>query len=401
MDKKTILLAYSGGLDTSAIIPWLIDTYDAEVIAYCSDLGNAPDGEWLAKRAKELGAKEFIFEDLKEALTKDYVFPAIRAGAIYQDDYLLGTALGRPLIAERIAALAKEYHAFAIAHGATGKGNDQIRFERAWAYLVPEIEIIAPWKIWDFTGRSDLVAYLNAKGFDAYDNETRYSEDVNLLHRSCEGGILEELEKPFDADEVYKWTKPQDACTNDALTISVQFIEGIPTAIDGKALSPATLLAALNAIGGEHGIGVADLVEERTNGIKSRGIYETPGGTILHKCGKVLKHLCWDRPTLKIASQISTEYADLVYDGLWHSDARKAMDAFFGEAAKVLTGTISLQLQNGHIVITGRESPFSLYGKELVSFEEDEHGLNKAAHGFCRTLSFRQSQCGKRNSTMT
>ncbi len=398
MEKRTIVLAYSGGLDTSAIIPWLIEEYDAEIIAYCSDLGNSPKESWLKSRAIELGAKEFIFEDLKEELTKDYVFPAIRAGAIYQDDYLLGTALGRPLIAERIAKIAKENNAYAIAHGATGKGNDQIRFERAWAYLVPEIKVIAPWKIWDYKGRTDLTNYLKDRGYDLSSEETTYSIDVNLLHRSCEGGILEDVEKEYNPDEIYEWTTPPAKCTNGAVSLTIEFEKGIPTLLNGVSMSPANMLEELNTIGGKHGIGIADLVEERTNGIKSRGIYETPGGTLLHHTCRILKHLCWDRPTLNIAAQLGREYADLVYDGLWHSDARKSIDAFFGQAAKVLTGKIGLKLQNGHIYITERASKYSLYGKELVSFEHDEFGLNAASHGFCRTLSYRQWQCGKRST---
>ena len=398
MEKQTIILAYSGGLDTSAIIPWLLENYDAKIVAYCSDLGNAPDAEWLEKRAMELGAAEFIFEDLKEELVGDYVFPAIRAGAIYQDDYLLGTALGRPLIAERIAKLAKERSAVAIVHGATGKGNDQIRFERAWAYLIPEIDIIAPWKIWDFTGRSDLIAYLESKGFDANSKESRFSIDVNLLHKSTEGDVLEDPEKEYDPKDVYEWTTTPDVTSDTATDVSIEFECGIPVGLDGKKLSPATILTTLNEIGGKHGIGIADLVEERTNGVKSRGIYETPGGTILHKVVKVLKHLCWDRPTLSVGSTLSKEYADIVYDGMWHSDARAAIDAFFVKASEVLTGVVKIKLQNGHIIITGRHSPFSLYSGKLVSFEEDEYGLNKASAGFCKTLGFRQMQCGKRNN---
>jgi len=397
MDSKTIVLAYSGGLDTSAIIPWLIDEYGAEVIAYCSDLGNAPDEGWLARRAKELGAKEFIFEDLKEELTRDYVFPAVRAGAIYQEAYLLGTALGRPLIAERIAKIAKEKGAWAVAHGCTGKGNDQIRFELAWAYLIPEVKIIAPWKIWNYKGRSDLMGYLKSKGFDAGGASSVYSVDVNLLHRSCEGEILEEIDEEFDPNKIYEWTKPHTHCVSEPTKVSIDFTQGIPTGLDGQELSSAAILAKLNEIGGEHGIGVADLVEERTNGIKCRGIYETPGGTILHYASRVLKHVCWDRNVLDVSSQLGRKYADLVYDGLWHSDARKAIEAYFEEAGKVLTGTIDLKLQNGHIFITGRHAPFSLYGKELVSFEDDEFDLNGASNGFCRTLSFRQWQAGKRN----
>ncbi len=401
MEKKTIVLAYSGGLDTSAIIPWLKERYDAEVVAYCSDLGNAPDAKWLERRAYDLGASEFIFEDLKEELVAGYVFPAIRAGAIYQDDYLLGTALGRPLIAERIAKIAKERGAFAIAHGATGKGNDQIRFERAWAFLVPDVEVIAPWKIWDFKGRSDLVAYLESKGFDANAKESRFSVDVNLLHRSTEGDVLEDPEREYDPNDVYEWTTPHAMTTKEATDISIEFECGIPTGIDGRKLTPATILSTLNGIGGRHGIGVADLVEERTNGVKSRGIYETPGGTILHRAVKVLKHMCWDRPTLNIASRLGSDYADIVYDGMWHSDARVAMDAFFEKASWVLTGVVKMRLQNGHMLITGRHSPFTLYGKGLVSFEEDEYGLNKASHGFCKTLGFRQQQCGRRNNIKT
>jgi argininosuccinate synthase len=398
MEEKKIVLAYSGGLDTSAIIPWLRDNYDAGVIAYCSDLGNSPDEGWLGRRARELGACEFIFEDLRDELVGGYVFPAVRAGAVYQDDYLLGTALGRPLIAERVAAIARERGAFAIAHGATGKGNDQIRFERAWAYLVPDIRVIAPWKIWDFEGRADLVAYLESKGFDANARQSRFSVDVNLLHRSCEGDVLEDPEMEYDPEDVYEWTAPHHLATGAATDLSVEFERGIPVGMDGKRLSPAALLSELNETGGRHGIGVADLVEERTNGIKSRGIYETPGGTILHKACRILKHLCWDRTTLGIASRLGCEYADIVYDGMWHSDARASIDAFFEKASEVLTGSVRMRLKNGHAMITGRSSPFSLYGKELVSFEKDPCGLNKASAGFCRTLCFRQEQCGRRNN---
>src|ERR1700722_1283444 len=247
---QKILLAFSGGLDTSAIIPWLKENYEAEVIAYCSDLGNSPNGESLKKWAFKLGASDFIFEDLKDTFASRFAFSAVRASATYQDDYLLGTSLGRPLIAERMAHFAKKMGATAISHGCTGKGNDQLRFERSWAYLVPELEIIAPWRIWDFKGRGDLLAYLKERGFDLPAKEKVFSEDVNLFHRSCEGGILENPSEEFDPKNIYKWVSPLNQVQNEAVTLEISFENGLPVAVNQKKMAPALLLAALNEIAG-------------------------------------------------------------------------------------------------------------------------------------------------------
>ncbi len=398
--KKKIVLAYSGGLDTSAIIPWLIETYDAEIIAYCSDLGNAPDEDFIGKRAFELGAKEFIFEDLKDLYTKDFCFPAVRAGAIYQDDYLLGTALGRPLIAERMAAVAKKFDASAIAHGATGKGNDQVRFERAWAYLAPEVEVIAPWKLWDFTGREDLLKYLHDKGFPFSSEEKTYSVDVNLFHRSIEGGILEDPSKPYQDTEIYDWVKVPGQWADQPESVEITFEKGVPVTVNGEAASPATLLSQLNTLGGKHGIGVEDIVEERGNGIKSRGVYETPGGSVLHYAMKQMKHLCWDRHLLNTSRMMGEKWGELVYDGLWHSDAKLAIDGYFDVASQTLTGSVTLQLGWGQMRCLSRKSPYALYDAEMVSFESDEYQLHKYSLGYCKTISFGQLSAGKRKKKL-
>ncbi len=400
MAKNRIVLAFSGGLDTSAILPWLIENYDAEVIAYCSDLGNSPDEKSLREWAKTLGASEFIFEDVQEQFVTEFVYPAIRAGATYQDDYLLGTALGRPLISERMAFYAKKFNATHIAHGATGKGNDQLRFEKSWAYLIPEVQVIAPWKIWPYTGREDLLKYIASKGFKMETQEKKYSVDVNLLHRSCEGGILESPEREYNPADIYQWVKPASAFKNvqDSVTIDIDFKHGFPTALNGKTMSAAKLLGALNEVAGAWGVGVVDLVEERANGLKSRGVYETPGGTLVHLGVKQLKHLCWDRPLMTLGRTIGQSYGELIYDGLWHSDSRKSVEAFFEKATDTLNGKVTIQLNPGQARVVKRESPDALYDEKMVSFESDFHGLHKYAEGYCKTVSFSQWRAGRRDA---
>lgn len=400
MTKKKILLAFSGGLDTSAIIPWLKNEHDAEVIAYCSDLGNAPDPEFLESHAKRVGASQLIFEDIREPFVRDFVFPVIRAGAIYQDDYLLGTAIARPIIAERMAHYAKELGATAIAHGATGKGNDQIRFERAWAYLVPEIELIAPWKVWEFKGRDDLLNYLSEQGIPFEAKEKTYSIDTNLYHNSTEGGILESISEAFDPEDIYQWTIPVHKLGNESIDFTLSFKNGMVTAIDGKEMKAHEILTQLNEWGGKHGIGVVDLVESRANGIKSRGIYETPGGTILYKATQALKHVCWGKSLLSFSRQMGQRYAENVYEGLWHSHERYALEAFFNQASQVLEGEIHLRLQGGILLVNGRQSPYSLYDEDLVSFQRDPFGLHEAADGYCRTLKLSSLQEGKQRQKM-
>lgn len=394
---KKILLAFSGGLDTSAIIPWLKDTYGAEVIAYCADLGNAPDGAFLKDWAAKLGASDFIFEDLKDKFASEFAFVSVRAGATYQDDYLLGTALGRPLIAERIAHFAKTLGCGAIAHGATGKGNDQLRFEKSWAYLAPEIEVIAPWKKWDFTGRKELIAYLATKGIMFENVEKLFSVDVNLFHRSCEGGVLENIGQEYDPDAVYSWVATPEKALKDAVTVKLSFKAGMPTAINGKAMTPAALLTQLNHVAGAAGVGVLDLVEERTIGIKSRGVYETPGGTLLHLAVKNLKHLTWNRELQTVARHLGESYGAAIYDGHWHSAVRFAADAFFVEAAQTLTGDITLKLEGGQARVVARASQYALYDEAGVSFEIDQYQMNKHANGYSKTVCYGPWKAGLRD----
>lgn len=395
--NKKILLAFSGGLDTSAIIPWLKDNYQAEVIAYCADLGNAPDGEYLKGWAKQLGASDFIFEDLKDRFATEFAYKAVRAGATYQDDYLLGTALGRPLIAERIAYFAKKLGCDAIAHGATGKGNDQLRFEKSWAFLVPDIEVIAPWKIWNYTGRKELIAYLATKGIAFENKEKLFSVDTNLFHRSCEGGVLENVTKEYNPAGVYEWVATPDKILNDTVTVALSFKNGMPTAINNKTLGPAALLTELNGLAGAAGIGVLDLVEERTIGLKSRGVYETPGGTLLHLACKNLKHLTWDRQLITTARKMAESYGEAIYDGHWHSPTRLAAEAFFNEATKTLTGTITIKLQGGQARVISRESTFALYDEAGVSFEIDKHQMHKHAYGYSKTVCYGPWKTGQRD----
>lgn len=394
---KKILLAFSGGLDTSAIIPWLKDTYKAEVIAYCADLGNAPDGEYLKSWAKQLGASDFIFEDLKDKFATEFAFVATRAGATYQDDYLLGTALGRPLIAERIAYFAKKLGCDAIAHGATGKGNDQLRFEKSWAYLVPEIEVIAPWKKWNFTGRKELIEFLATKGIIFENKEKLFSVDVNLFHRSCEGGVLENITKEYDPASVYEWVATPDKALKDGVTVNITFKDGMPTAVNGAAMGPAALLTQLNKVAGVAGIGVLDLVEERTIGIKSRGVYETPGGTLLHLAVKNLKHLTWNRELQSLARTIGESYGAAIYDGHWHSSTRFAAEAFFNQASKTLNGDIKLKLEGGQARVISRQSNFALYDEAGVSFEIDQYQMNKHANGYSKTVCYGPWKAGQRD----
>jgi argininosuccinate synthase len=395
--KPKILLAFSGGLDTSAIVLWLKETYGADVIAYCSDLGNSPNEAELRKWALELGASEFIFEDLKDTFVSKFAFPSVRAGATYQDDYLLGTSLGRPLIAERMAFFAKKLGAQALSHGCTGKGNDQLRFERTWAYLCPDAEIIAPWRIWDFKGRGDLLAYLKKHGFNLSAKEKVYSEDVNLFHRSCEGGVLENPAEAYEPSQIYKWVAPPSQTQKENYQVTIQFKNGLPTAVNGTTMSPAALLTKLNQIAGAAGFGVQDLVEERANGIKSRGVYETPGGTVLHLACKALKHLCWDRSLMNTARTLGIQYGECVYDGFWHTDLKESLEAFFEKASETLTGSVTLRLESGTARVLNRESTFSLYDAESVTFESDRIGINQAADGYCKIIGLKQSQAGRRD----
>ena len=383
--NNTTILAYSGGLDTSAIIPWLIENYNTKVIAYCCDLGNQPEVKKIKTNAYKYGASDFIFEDLKDKFVNDFAYKSLRAGATYQGEYLLGTAIARPLIAERIAAYAEKHNAQYIAHGATGKGNDHIRFEKSWAFLLPEVEILAPWKIWNYKGRADLISYLKTKGFSyEVDSGSDYSIDSNLLHISTEGGSLEDITQPYNFEEVLS---PQQNM-NETTNLSLEFSNGILTRVNNEACTGAASLELLNTIGMANGIGTLDLVEERFNGIKSRGIYKTPGGSILFFAIGQLKQICWNRKQWRIAQQLADYYGDLIYDGDWHTEACQSVESFFSRACKSLSGSVDLKIQHGKMLLAGRKSPFSLYNKTDASFEDDEHGFYAASSGYSKFATY-------------
>lgn len=396
--KQKCLLAYSGGLDTSAIIPWLIKNLELDVIAYCCNVGNLPPEKELRERALQLGAIDFIYEDAQDEFSSEFVFPLIRANATYFEDYLLGTAIARPLIAGRIAKAAKALGANAIAHGATGKGNDHIRFEKAWAFLCPNIKVIAPWKLWDFKSRNELVGFLKKNSYDWNDSEKRYSVDLNSFHRSCEGGILESLSSAYENNDVLGWINTNQL--SDSTEIKITFSNGFATAIDNTLLSPFQILNELNKVGSKYGIGVCDIIEERTNGIKSRGVYETPAGTILHMCLKALKQLCWTRELYIEAQKLSDSFGVLIYDGHYFGDLKKAIDSFFSSASECLSGELLLKISKSNIQILTRSSPYSLYSDKIVSFENDEVGINKASLGYMKIKAISDIQQGLRKENL-
>lgn len=394
--KKTCVLAYSGGLDTSAIIPWLKENYDYKIIAYCSDVGNLPSIDELKTRAMTLGADDFVFEDAKEEFVKDYVFPMLKAGATYFDDYMLGTAIARPVIAKKLGDFAKSVKATAIAHGATGKGNDHIRFEKTWAYMLPDVEIIAPWKIWEYRSRNDLAAYLKKHNYQWDDVQKEYSVDLNLFHRSCEGGVLENLESSFAINKICDWLKNADISAKPEV-ISIGFDKGLPVTLNQKTMKPSEMLEKLNTLGSKFGIGLCDIVEERYNGIKSRGVYETPGGTILHAATKEIKRLCWSRDLYTAAQVQADSFGKLIYDGNWFTDLRMATEAFFNQACQVLTGEIKLEISYNMLRPMMRVSKNSLYNTEVVSFQQDKEDIHKASKGYTQILTLPMRMQGQRD----
>ena len=393
--KKKCLLAYSGGLDTSAIIPWLIENYDVEVIAYCCNVGNLPPAEELKERALKLGAAEFIYEEAEAEFVKDYVFPMLKASATYYDDYLLGTAIARPIIAKKAAEYALEIGADFLAHGATGKGNDHIRFERAWAYLAPMIEVIAPWKVWPYRSREELVCFLQGKNFEWGDSSKRYSVDVNTFHRSCEGGDLEDIGQSYSKEDVHDWLS---FTQKDPKELKILFKNGVIEAINDNKLGPKDALNFLNSEASKFGIGLCDIVEERTNGIKSRGIYETPGGTVAHIALKSLKQICWSREMYFLAQTMADRYGQIIYDGLWFSDSRIALEGFFETACQKMSGEVLLELNCGFVRVLSRKSPFSLYRPDVVSFESDSLDIHKASLGFSKIMNLSSLIQGQRET---
>tara|TARA_B100000003_G_scaffold207719_1_gene226005 strand:- start:281 stop:1504 length:1224 start_codon:yes stop_codon:yes gene_type:complete len=395
---KKIVLAYSGGLDTTVILHWLKKEYDAEVIAFTADIGQDHDADLVKERANSIGASKVIIEDLKEDFTLDYIFPMFKANTLYEGEYLLGTSIARPLISKRLVEIAEQEGADAIAHGATGKGNDQIRFEIGSYSLNPDIQVIAPWRTWEFTSRADLVQYCKEHqiSIDAGPEEPLYSTDENLLHTSYEGEILEDPSIPAP-EEIWKRTVSLESAPDKPEVIEISFTKGVAIAIDGKAYSPAEILTNLNEIAGRHGIGRLDLVENRFTGMKSRGCYETPGGTLLLKAHRAMESITLDSNAGHLKDELMPKYAKLIYDGFWWSPEREALQALIDTTQEFVTGSVQLSLYKGNISIQSRSSEYSLYDSKIVTFEDDENAYDQAdASGFIKINSLRLKQVAKR-----
>ncbi|MCE2516741.1 MAG: argininosuccinate synthase [Alphaproteobacteria bacterium] len=389
---KKVVLAYSGGLDTSVILRWLQDAHGAEVVTFTADLGQGEDIEPARAKAKAMGIKEIYIEDLREEFTRDYVFPMFRANALYEGEYLLGTSIARPLIAKRQIEIAREVGADAVSHGATGKGNDQVRFELGYYALEPGIKVVAPWREWDLTSRTRLIDYAEKHQIQIPKDkrgEAPFSVDANLLHISAEGKVLED---PWAEPEEYVYSRtvsPMDA-PDTPTEITIDFAGGDPVAINGKEMTPATLLAELNRLGGANGIGRLDLVENRFVGMKSRGVYETPGGTILLKARRAMESITLDRGAAHAKDSMMPRYAELVYNGFWFDPEREMMQKAIDATQAKVTGTVRMKLYKGNIIITGRKSPHSLYHPDLVTFEDGTADYDQTdAHGFIRLNALR------------
>jgi len=377
-----VALAYSGGLDTSVILKWIKETYGCEVITVTADVGQGEDLSGIEAKALATGASKAYVLDLKEEFLTQYAFPVLRSGAVYERKYLLGTSFARPLIAKCQVEIAKREGADAVAHGCTGKGNDQVRFELTYKALAPELTVIAPWREWDLSGREALLEYAASRGIPvAQSKENIYSRDQNLWHLSHEGG---ELEDPWQApsERVYQITASPQAAPDQPEEIVIGFEHGYPVSLNGERLPPVTLMERLNAIGGQHGIGRIDLVENRLVGMKSRGVYEQPGATILSVAHKELEHLTLDRETMHFKDQLALKYAELVYYGLWYTPLREALDAFVDITQRTVTGEVRLMLYKGNCIPTGRRSPYSLYSMELATFGADAIYDQRDAEGF-------------------
>lgn len=384
MSKEKVVLAYSGGLDTSIIIPWLKENYDCEVIAVCGDVGQGKETEGLEERAKKAGASKLYIEDLRDEYVKDFIFPTLKAGAVYEGKYLLGTSHARPIISKRLVEIAEKEGATAICHGATGKGNDQVRFELTIKALAPHLKIIAPWRIWDIKSREDAVDYAQAHGIEIpVTKKDLYSRDRNIWHISHEGMDLEDPANEPQLDNLLKLTVPPEKAPDTPKYITIGFEKGEPVSIDGKKYDPRPLVEELNKIGGEYGVGIADIVEDRLVGMKSRGVYETPGGTILYKALEELEYLCLDRDTQSFKRQAAIKFSELVYDGKWYTPLRESLSAMVDVMEETVTGEVKLKLYKGSVTPAGAKSPYSLYNESIASFG-DSHELysHKDAGGF-------------------
>ena len=404
-DVRKVVLAYSGGLDTSIILKWLQTTYNCEIVTFTADLGQGEELEPARQKALLLGIKpeNIYIEDLREEFVRHYVFPMFRANALYEGQYLLGTSIARPLIAKRQIEIAEQVGADAVAHGATGKGNDQVRFELGYYALKPDITIIAPWREWDFKGRDALICFAEAHGIPiamGKRNEAPFSIDANLLHTSSEGMVLEDPSQGVP-DYVYSRTADPEKAPDKPTTITIDFEKGDAVAIDGNSLSPATLLARLNDLGRINGIGRVDLVENRFVGIKSRGMYETPGGTILLAAHRGIESITLDRGAAHLKDELMPKYAELVYNGFWFSPEREMLQAAIDFSQHYVTGRVRLKLYKGNVMMTGRESKYSLYDKDLVTFEEGAVAYDhRDAAGFIRLNALRLRTLGQRRKKL-
>jgi argininosuccinate synthase len=390
---KKIVLAYSGGLDTSVICRWLQETYQAEVVTFTADIGQGEEVEPARAKAQTMGVKEIFIEDLREEFVRDFVFPMFRANTVYEGEYLLGTSIARPLIAKRLVEIAHETGAEAISHGATGKGNDQVRFELGAYALSPDIEIIAPWREWDLTSRESLMAFCEQHQIPVdyqRGDKSPYSMDANLLHISYEGDNLEDPWVEPDP-EMWRWTVAPEDAPDQAVEVELEFAAGDPIGIDGERLTPAEILARLNEIGGAHGIGRSDIVENRYVGMKARGCYETPGGTILLKAHRAMESITLDREVMHLKDEIMPRYAKLIYNGYWWSPERKVLQALIDESQNPVNGRVRLKLYKGAVSVSGRMSPDdSLYDVNVVTFEDDGGAYHQAdAGGFIRLNALR------------
>jgi argininosuccinate synthase len=396
---KKVVLAYSGGLDTSIILKWLQETYGCEVVTFTADLGQGEELEPARKKAEMLGIKEIFVEDLREEFVRDFVFPMFRANALYEGVYLLGTSIARPLIAKRQIEIAKATGADAVAHGATGKGNDQVRFELTYYALNPDIKVIAPWREWDLKSRSDLIEFAEKHQIPVAKDkrgEAPFSVDANLLHSSSEGKVLEDPGKeppPY----VYQRTLSPEEAPDKAVEITIGFEKGNPVSVNGTRLSPAELLTELNAYGKENGIGRVDLVENRFVGMKSRGVYETPGGTILLAAHRAIESLTLDREAMHLKDSLMPRYAELIYYGFWFSPEREMLQALIDKSQEHVEGEVTLKLYKGNVIVIGRSSPKSLYASKIVTFEDDAGAYDqKDAEGFIKLNALRLRLLGKR-----
>ena len=381
-DVKKVVLAYSGGLDTSVIVPWLRENYGCEVICFCADIGQGEELSGLPEKAVVSGASKCIIKDLREEFARDFLFPMLQSGAIYERQYLLGTSVARPLIAKWQVQIAEDEGADAVAHGATGKGNDQVRFELTFKALNPTLQVISPWREWDIRSREDALDYARAHNVPVEATEKQiYSRDRNLWHLSHEGGPLE---NPANApqEDMYQWTVAPEQAPDQPEQVEIAFEAGAPVAVNGEQLTPAALIEALNALGAKHGVGRVDMVENRLVGMKSRGVYETPGGTILYAAHRELESLCLDRESAHFKEQVALKYAEMVYFGQWYHDLREALQAFITETQRPLTGWVRLRLHKGSVSVLGRHSANSLYREDFATFGQEDVYDQKDALGF-------------------